>query len=105
MRGLSLPVLSRCKPGICFSVFLVLAALVSGYCCRAEVATGNQVCYARWSHGPPSDPNFFPIAVWLQSPANAERFRQAGPTEACRHEGAFTDHFDPWQVHLYRVAD
>jgi hypothetical protein len=34
--------------------------------------------YAKWVHGPPSDPSFFPIAVWLQSPANAEKYRQAG---------------------------
>ncbi len=34
--------------------------------------------YAKWSHGPSTDPAFFPIAVWLQSPANAERYRQAG---------------------------
>ena len=24
------------------------------------------------------DPNFFPLAVWLQSPANAAKFREAG---------------------------
>ncbi len=34
--------------------------------------------YGKWSHGPPADPGFFPLAVWLQSPANAERYRQAG---------------------------
>lgn len=34
--------------------------------------------YAKWSHGPSSDPNFFPIAVWLQDPRNAEKFRAAG---------------------------
>jgi hypothetical protein len=34
--------------------------------------------YAKWSHGPPTDPGFFPIAVWLQAPANAERYKQAG---------------------------
>lgn len=34
--------------------------------------------YARWKHGPPADENFFPIAVWLQSPRNAERFKAAG---------------------------
>jgi hypothetical protein len=34
--------------------------------------------YARWSRGPADDPNFFPIAVWLQNPAKAERYRQAG---------------------------
>ncbi len=34
--------------------------------------------YVAWSHGPPSDPSFFPIAVWLQSPANAAAYRRAG---------------------------
>lgn len=33
---------------------------------------------AGWEHGPPSDPAFFPIAVWLQHPQNASRFKQAG---------------------------
>ncbi len=32
----------------------------------------------RWENGPPSDPAYFPIAVWLQDPKNAHRFREAG---------------------------
>ncbi len=32
----------------------------------------------RWPRGPSPDPAFFPLAVWLQNPANAERYRQAG---------------------------
>jgi hypothetical protein len=31
-----------------------------------------------WTNGPGTDASFFPIAVWLQAPANAERFRRAG---------------------------
>src|SRR5437868_3067869 len=34
--------------------------------------------YSQWPNGPPNDPSFFPIAVWLQSPANAARYRSAG---------------------------
>jgi hypothetical protein len=34
--------------------------------------------YARWQHGPPADPNYFPIAVWLQDPKNAPRYKAAG---------------------------
>jgi len=34
--------------------------------------------YARWENGPGSDPGFFPIAVWLQDPRNARRYKQAG---------------------------
>lgn len=39
---------------------------------------GGPEYYAQFAHGPPSDPSFFPIAVWLQSPANAERYRALG---------------------------
>src|SRR5438067_147390 len=34
--------------------------------------------YAAWKHGPPADPGYFPLAVWLQSPSMAARYRQAG---------------------------
>src|SRR5438034_8177262 len=34
--------------------------------------------YAKWTHGPPSDPSYFPIAVWLQDPKNAAKFHDAG---------------------------
>lgn len=33
---------------------------------------------ANWSHGPPTDPSWFPIGVWLQSPERAPRYREAG---------------------------
>lgn len=32
--------------------------------------------YAAWSNGPSSDPNYFPLGVWLQSPHNAAKFKQ-----------------------------
>lgn len=34
--------------------------------------------YAAWKHGPPKDPNWFPIAVWLQNPSRAAEFRALG---------------------------
>ncbi|MGB9876265.1 MAG: hypothetical protein ACPLPS_00690 [bacterium] len=34
--------------------------------------------YFRWKKGPPKDLNFFPIAVWLQDPKNAQRYKEAG---------------------------
>src|SRR5438132_6184899 len=34
--------------------------------------------YAAWTHGPPTDPNFFAIAVWLQNTNNAGKYRDAG---------------------------
>ncbi len=34
--------------------------------------------YTRWTNGPSTDPNFFPIAVWLQNPTRAEEYKRAG---------------------------
>jgi hypothetical protein len=38
----------------------------------------NSTPYARWQNGPPSDSTYFPIAVWLQDPKNAGRYKAAG---------------------------
>ncbi len=34
--------------------------------------------YAEWKNGPSANEDFFPIAVWLQDPANAARYKAAG---------------------------
>lgn len=34
--------------------------------------------YSQWKFGPSKHSTFFPIAVWLQQPRNARRFKQAG---------------------------
>ena len=34
--------------------------------------------YARWPNSLPTDPGFFPVAVWLQDPPNAQAFQQLG---------------------------
>lgn len=34
--------------------------------------------YGQWTNGPSKDPNYFPIAVWLQSPANAAKYKAIG---------------------------
>jgi len=34
--------------------------------------------YAAFKHGPPADENYFPIAVWLQDPKMAPRYKAAG---------------------------
>jgi hypothetical protein len=41
-------------------------------------AADAPVSYAPWENGPPAETNFFPIAVWVQSPQNAARYRAAG---------------------------
>jgi hypothetical protein len=39
---------------------------------------GGPEIYRRWPAGPPPDPAFFPIAVWLQQPANAPAYKALG---------------------------
>lgn len=34
--------------------------------------------YGQWKNGPGTDAGYFPIAVWLQSPSNAARYKAAG---------------------------
>jgi hypothetical protein len=44
--------------------------------------------YAKWSNGPSSDPNFFPIGVWCQEPSNAAKFKEIGiNTYICLWDG------------------
>ena len=44
----------------------------------AKPATSPASPYAKWKNGPSAKDDYFPIAVWLQAPANAERFKAAG---------------------------
>jgi hypothetical protein len=34
--------------------------------------------YAQWKNGPSTNADYFPIAVWVQNPKNAERYKAAG---------------------------
>jgi hypothetical protein len=34
--------------------------------------------YGKWTHGPSTDPDFFPLAVWMQSSRHAEQLHAAG---------------------------
>lgn len=42
------------------------------------VSAADESPFAAWKNGPSADPSYFPVGVWLQSPANAERYRAAG---------------------------
>ena len=46
--------------------------------CGAAAQSPAAALYSNWSHGPSPDAGFFPIAVWLQNPVNAERYKKAG---------------------------
>ena len=39
---------------------------------------GRCADYSAWKNGPSTSPDYFPIAVWLQSPARAAQYRAAG---------------------------
>jgi len=59
-----------------FSVWLgLLGGLLNAACGQETVCPGS---YAKWAQQFPQDAGFFPIAVWLQSPAKAQQYRDAG---------------------------
>lgn len=57
---------------------LLLACLSVCGCAAVGPADSPNNVYAKWSKGPPADASYFPIAVWLQSPAKAAQYRDAG---------------------------
>jgi len=59
------------RPVVCF-VGLITALLGMGMTAHGESP------YAQWENGPPTDPGFFPIGVWLQDPELAPQYQDAG---------------------------
>lgn len=57
---------------------LALAFLTAVLSLGAQQGKPEESRYAAWIHGPPADPRFFPIGVWLQDPRNAAKYRDAG---------------------------
>jgi hypothetical protein len=62
------------------SVGSLLIALLplGGFAADSNQRSPEPISALKWTNAPWSNPNSFPIAVWLQTPANAERYRQAG---------------------------
>jgi len=56
-------------------LILLLAASPCGADGQGRKSTGD---YGRWAHGPGKDDAYFPIAVWLQHPKNAARYKAIG---------------------------
>lgn len=56
---------------------IVIAMTGSSLSARGDDAPATERPLARFK-GPLADPNFFPIAVWLQNPNQANRYREAG---------------------------
>ncbi len=59
-------------------VLFVALPPLCGHTAEADERSLEQFSSFKWTNAPWADPKFFPIAVWLQSPANVERYRQAG---------------------------
>ncbi len=55
---------------------VLLVCAMQGWCDEAPEVSPTP--YARWKNGPPSEASYFPIAVWLQAPRNASRYKLAG---------------------------
>jgi len=55
-----------------------LALLAVYTACAGESAAGASSPYAQWKNGLPADAGFFPVAVWLQDPKNAAKYKAAG---------------------------
>jgi len=53
-----------------------VASLIAAMVSVIEAAPAGP--YARWKNGPGGDPSYFPIAVWLQAPKNAPRYKAIG---------------------------
>jgi hypothetical protein len=64
----------------CALFVLAAAGLLGGsaFAGPSEDARDAASPYAKWKNGPPSDPAFFPVAVWLQAPRNAPKYRDLG---------------------------
>jgi hypothetical protein len=64
--------MERCRS---FAISLTAVLVVAGTVQAADVSSGP---YSQWAHGPAAGADFFPIAVWLQAPSLAPRYRAAG---------------------------
>ena len=56
---------------------VVVVAFLASQATSAEKEAA-MTAYQAWKNGPPADPGYFPIAVWLQDPKNAPKYKAAG---------------------------
>ena len=67
---------SRPPPRAAAAIALALAALAAP--ADKPATQPASAPYARWDSGPSRQADYFPIAVWLQEPRNAGRYKAAG---------------------------
>jgi hypothetical protein len=73
--GFTCRLFNRPQSGV--TICLLLVSICASTAMAQQLST-SALNYSPWTNGPSSDPAFFPIAVWLQSPANAPCYRAAG---------------------------
>ncbi len=60
-------------------VLLMVLAVMGISCVAAGMQAGRgKTVYAHWENGPSADPSYFPLAVWLQGPSNAGKYKDLG---------------------------
>jgi hypothetical protein len=74
--------MSKGEPlSISFGMIPMSVALLLGTCVSSEAgddSAAQTTLRTQWTNGPFADAGTFPIAVWLQDPKNAGRFKEAG---------------------------
>ena len=69
-------------PIVSFFILAITVAMAmvvrNAYAGADEDRSADTNVYSRWKNGPSSDPEYFPIAVWLQDPRNAKKYKSAG---------------------------
>ncbi len=63
------------RRNIIFLTCFIVLVCVFDKTCGENIVTSP---YVQWQNGPLHSSDFFPIAVWLQNPARASRYRRAG---------------------------
>lgn len=59
-------------------LFVTTTTCVAYLSATRGAETPAATAFAKWKQGPPPDARYFPIAVWLQDPKNAPKFKAAG---------------------------
>ncbi len=60
------------------SIILICALVLEGIPAAAQDDSETPATDDKWKHGLSNQDDYFPIAVWLQNPRNATRYREAG---------------------------
>ena len=65
--------------GFSIRILLIILLLETiGFTANAAASTNGNEYFSQWQNGLPSDQDYFPIAVWLQSPGRAQSYKNIG---------------------------